>query len=294
MLCLNKLRAQLRLKHRLERIWPRYVHLNRTCGIYADRGFRNWVSSNPHVYTRINQFLDRIVGPQDSFIDCGASFGWICVPLVSRLQLSHGSGKVLAIESDSNTFRLLSKSSERNKFDSRFIIENVFVGDSSTFVDFYSCSASGMSGGYLNGHIREAIEKNNESVTLTTVRSTTLDALVQKHNIQNVAAVKLDIEGGELPALRGSLDLIKSNESVVFIVEANSVTCRAAGYTVEDVWSFFQDLNFKVYTFSAELQCCLNACDNYDEGKLLDSGDLVATRDESVLFEKLGPNLTWK
>jgi FkbM family methyltransferase len=291
MFFLNKIRAKLKLKHRIESILPQYVQLNANCGIFADRGFRLWVTANPNVYSRLNNFLEKIVGPDDSFIDCGASFGWVCFPVASRIRMMRGKGKVLAVEADKKTFRFIQKSFKKNNFDSNFIIQNLYVGDSSKRIDFYSCSASGMSGGYFNGHIKELIEKNNESLKIQKIQSTTIDYLVEKYDFQNIAAIKLDIEGGELPALRGCINLIKNQSNIVFIVEINPITFHAAGYSVKDVWEFFENFGYKIFTFASDANYYLKACRKYNEIQLIDAGDIIAVQNESILHEKLGNNL---
>lgn len=294
MIFLKKIRARLKLRHRLENLWPRYVQLNANCGIFADRGFRLWVSANPNVYTRLNNFLEKIVGPDDSFIDCGASFGWVCFPVASRIRMMRGKGKVLAVEADKKTFRLIRKSFEKNKFDNNVIVENLYVSDLSKHIDFYSCSASGMSGGYFNAHIKELIEKNNESLKIQKIHSETIDYLIKKYDLQNIAAIKLDVEGGELPALRGCLNLIKNQPNIVFVVEINPITFQAAGYSVADVWEFFSNLGFKIFTFSSADNYYLNPCIKYNEKQLCDAGDIIAVKNESILHAKLGDCLSLK
>jgi FkbM family methyltransferase len=293
MIHLNKLRAKLKLRHRLENLWPRYVKLNANCGIFTDRGFRLWVTANPNIYMRLNNFLEKIVGPDDSFIDCGASFGWVCFPVASRIRMMRGKGKVLAVEADKKTFRLIRKSFEKNKFDNNFIVENLFVSDSSKHIDFYSCSASGMSGGYFNAHIKELIEKNNESLKIQKIHSETIDYLIKKYDLQNIAAIKLDVEGGELPALRGCLNLIKNQQNIVFIVEINPITFQAAGYSVADIWEFFSNLGYKIFTFSPDANYLI-PCIKYNEILLINAGDIIAVKNESILHAKLGDRLSWK
>ncbi|WP_428376425.1 FkbM family methyltransferase [Lichenicoccus sp.] len=62
------------------------------------------------------------------------------------------------------------------------------------------------------------------------VEAVTLETLVSRSNLNRVDFIKLDVEGGEFPVLRSSLDLIKRFETIVH-VELNSLTLLLWGNT---------------------------------------------------------------
>jgi FkbM family methyltransferase len=287
------LRSKFRIRHRIERIFPKFTFLDEECGIFADRGFRLWFAANPEVYNRLNSLLQKIVGVDESFIDCGANYGWVSVPLAARIKRANGKGKVIAIEADRKTANLLRKSIEKNSLSNQIILEKTFVSEKEGLVEFYSCTASGMSGGYFNDHIRDSIEKHGESLFVRKIQSTSIDALVNYHDIKNVAAVKVDIEGSELPTLKGCIKLMEVKQEIVFIVELNSITSSAAGYSIKDIWDFLKENRFNIFTFDTGSSDSLIRCPEFDEEFLLSSGDIVAVINETFLYNKLGPKLNW-
>lgn len=63
-----------------------------------------------------------------------------------------------------------------------------------------------------------------------TVEAMTLETLVVRNNLDRVDFIKLDVEGGEFPVLKSSLDLINRFETLVH-VELNSLTLLVWGNT---------------------------------------------------------------
>ncbi len=290
---LKWLRTKLRLRHRMERIWPQYIALDDKCGIYADRGFRLWFSANPNVYNRLNSLLENIVGVDESFIDCGANYGWVSIPQASRIKRANGAGKVLSIEADIKTAGFLRKSLEKNGLSKQIILEEIFVSEKEACVEFYSCTASGMSGGYINDYIKDSTEKHGESFFLQRIGCTTVDNLIKFHNIENIAAIKIDIEGAELHCLRGCIDIIGSQPQIAFIVEINPITARAAGHSIIDIWNFLKENQCNIFTFGPNSSKSLVLCSDFNEKTLIESEDLVAIKNPNSLFKKLGPDLKW-
>src|SRR5947207_10071073 len=133
---LSALRNRLRIRHRLEHLWPRFVRLDGDAGIYSDRGTRLWVAEHPDVYQRLARFVSKILGEGESFIDCGASFGWISVSLALRLKRTGGNGRVLAIEANPVTSAMLSKTIRRNRLEGQIFLAKTFVGEEPGLIEF--------------------------------------------------------------------------------------------------------------------------------------------------------------
>jgi hypothetical protein len=58
--------------------------------------------------------------------------------------------------------------------------------------------------------------------------------------------MKIDIEGGELNALKGSERTIEKFKPMI-IIEINEATYKAAGYTTQDVKNFFDERKYIPY-----------------------------------------------
>lgn len=291
---IKRLRNRLQLRHRIERFWPKFVPMEGDTGVYADRGIRLGVSANPHVYRRLIHFLAKVLDQENSFIDCGANFGWISISVAAELKRRGGGGRVLAIEANPTTAAMLSKSIRRNRLEERVILAQTFVGENEGVTDFYSCSATETSSAYFNDHIKDAVEKYSGQVKVQKIPSKSVDSLCESCKLQNIGAIKIDVEGAELPVLRGCQKLIAQSPEPIFVVEMNPTTTRAAGYSIRDIWEFFAEKEFHIFEFAADYSDYrLVPSLSFDEERLWQAGDIVAVKNAASLHQKLGSNLTW-
>jgi FkbM family methyltransferase len=291
---LSKLRNRLQIRHQLERLWPKFVPLEGGVGVYADRGIRLAVLANPHVYRRLIRLLARLLDKDATLIDCGANFGWITLSVGARLKQAGGNGRVLAIEANPAIATVLSKSIRRNRLENQISVVQTFVSDAQGETEFYSCTASETSSAYFHDHIRAAVEENSQQIRSHKVLCSTLDSLCDAHGLKNVGAVKVDVEGAELLALKGCKKLMQQQPTPVFIVEMNPVTARAAGYSIKDIWDFFVSHDFSIFEFAAAGEDYrLIQVTSFDEARLWKAGDIVAVKHPSLLFDKIGPDLSW-
>lgn len=289
-----KLRNRLQFRYRLERFWPKFVPMEGGPGVYADRGIRLGVSANPHVYRRLIHFLAKVLDKENSFIDCGANFGWISISVAAELNHRGGGGRVLAIEANPTTAAMLSKSVRRNRLGERIILAQTFVGENEGVTDFYNCTATETSSAYFSDHIKDAVEKYSGRVKVQKIPSSSVDSLCETYKLRNVGAIKIDVEGAELFVLKGSQKLIAQSPEPAFIVEMNPTTARAAGYSIRDIWDFFTTKGFHIFEFAAESSDYrLVPSLSFDEDHLWQAGDIVAVKNPEFLHQKLGGSLSW-
>jgi FkbM family methyltransferase len=78
------------------------------------------------------------------------------------------------------------------------------------------------------------------------VLTISLDDFCHNHNIQNVDFIKVDIEGGELNALRGSLQTLKRYKPSL-LVEINGLLARSAGWSPEELFDLTESLGYTAY-----------------------------------------------
>jgi FkbM family methyltransferase len=245
------------------------------------------------VCDNLNRFLARLLTEHQSFIDCGANYGWVSIPLAMRQKLSGGRGRVLAIEASPDTAKVLSKSAARNDLGEYLILANTFVGQKEGTIEFYSCTASNISSAYLNEHIKDAVEKHSSRVIAGEVPCTTVDSLVGSYKLASIGAIKIDVEGAELSVLKGCEEVLQREPNLVFIVEVNPVTLSAAGSSIREIWDFFTSRGFQIFGFARNAECRLTRFDDFDEGVLSETGDIVTVRNPQILAQRLGANLTW-
>ncbi len=80
------------------------------------------------------------------------------------------------------------------------------------------------------------------------VNTISLDEYLQKSGINNVDVIKIDIEGAEVSALRGMINLIASSEHLVLTMEFHPHILYAAGNDPWETLLLLRKLGFEEIT----------------------------------------------
>lgn len=179
--------------------------------------------------------------PGGVFIDLGANqreFSVCAARLVGE------RGRVYAFEPSPVMQRRLRSNVSLNGF-VQVCIEAVAVADKPGRLTLFS--ATGIFGdGTTHDGLPTLYERGDEVATSTVeVPVTTLDEWQTPRNIEHVDVIKMDIEGAELPALKGGLRLIQRFRPVLFI-ELNAATSRAAGYSMQDLVAWLHEQDYEL------------------------------------------------
>lgn len=199
------------------------------------------------------KIMRRAISPGDTFLDVGANHG--TYSLLARSLVGAG-GSVLAFEPQPHLAGLLQKSFWSNKFANCFVHE-LALADSDGFVKFYIPAHSGLAGIHkkfsASGGFREI-----------RVKMARFDDAIDWEALPGRIFIKLDVEGSELPFLRGAAKMIQGRRPVI-LMEINPASAAAAGYKIQDMVDQLRDFG---YTRFAEL-------DRYPESAPLEemSGD---------------------
>ncbi len=73
----------------------------------------------------------------------------------------------------------------------------------------------------------------------------------------NICLIKIDTEGFEPKVLKGALNLIKTDRPVV-VTECQKATLERNGFTKEDIYGFFTDLDYEVTISTTDPRASLN------------------------------------
>jgi FkbM family methyltransferase len=104
--------------------------------------------------------------------------------------------------------------------------------------------AQDSSGQHLTG--RTHIRADGESSPSQVVPAVTLDGYFAS-NSRRIGFIKVDVEGAELPVLRGAKAILTRCRPVLFL-EVNEDMCLRCGYTFRELFSFLQELNYRAFT----------------------------------------------
>lgn len=168
-----------------------------------------------------------------SAVDLGANVGYFTL-LMSRLVAPTGS--IYAFEPDPDIFVVLAQN-VRNNGCSNTTLESFAVSDitgSATFIQ-----ARMRMGGFLAK--RQDAHALGEPIN---VRSITLDDYFCGLGWPKVDIVKMDLEGGELAALRGMKGLVRRNPHLELIMEINQVGLATSNSSMQQISEALLDLGF--------------------------------------------------
>lgn len=229
------------LKHR------GFVKLSRWCGRMAPPGQECTIELAPDAFFRVSTadpYWSRLVSERFeyeratglalrhladvdyAFVDAGANFGYWSVLVTSRL---YGSKPTVAIEPVTSTFRALEENRRTNG--ERFVtLRKALAAESGREVEIqYPASVVGarVAAG--------AVEVNDPSDELETevVETISLDTVLDKHVPPGrPVVVKLDVEGMEVPALRGSTSLDDRDWMVIYEDHGSDPACTTSEFVL--------------------------------------------------------------
>lgn len=210
----------------------------------------------------ISYWIGRILRPGDVCIDVGANIGYDTLLASSAVG---AAGKVVSIEAAPRIFSLLEHNVRVNRA-SNVRLVNAAVSDRRQTLTLYS-------GGVRNLGATTTLASRGFPIE-TTVEAWALAQLLSPEEIASAKLIKIDIEGGELPVLKGLLaEVSRFPREIVVIVEASrqdnpaeweSVFAQfvAAGFTayeIENQYSLEWYLNWRAPSALKQVFSCPTA-----------------------------------
>jgi FkbM family methyltransferase len=182
------------------------------------------------------------------FMDIGANAGYFSL-LASRCVGQ--AGKVLAVEPNPAMAKQLRQNTERSG------LTNVDIAEAACF-DSVEVRDLYIGNPYNTGN--SSLSGNNLAWTKSVeVACTTVDLLVEKHGLQRVDLVKIDVEGAELQVLRGMSATLKRLRPKI-ITELSSSLLEAFSVTLDTVQEYFRDIGYSVTPLEED---CMGRTTNY-------------------------------
>ncbi|NNM82138.1 MAG: FkbM family methyltransferase [Burkholderiales bacterium] len=179
--------------------------------------------------------------PSDGvFIDIGANIG--SFTLVAAKIAQHG--QVHAFEPSAHHFSRLSKNVAMNDFGNVSLNRKGLSdqrGSATLFLPSMKGEMNNSGAASLFSCSSEEINQVREDIEL--VR---LDDYVSEKGIERIDLVKIDIEGAEFDALKGSWSVLSRFRPIV-LMELDLDNLKRAGCAPEEILSFWEKLNYQVF-----------------------------------------------
>ena len=205
-----------------ETLFPNHRHLRlprRSC-LSEIVGYTDFVQMHA-----VFRYISEITGTP-VIIDVGAHHGAYAVILGKAVQ--RVGGKVIAVEPNPKSYKILSGNVHLNGLEGTVICEQKAVLDRS---------------GVGNIEIQGTESHLKATGTGYEVEVTTLEYLMNKHNVGNVALLIIDVEGAELLVLQGfPWESVKPGR---IYCELHPYAWKDFGYTGKDVRNFLKDHGYR-------------------------------------------------
>jgi FkbM family methyltransferase len=173
------------------------------------------------------RLLQGLVHPGTWFIDVGANIGLMSAPVLQHV----GDARVLALEPSPNVLTYLERTIAGSPYATRWTLVPKAAAD---FLGHVKFSLSAQENSLFDG-IRNT--RRVPSAREVEVEVTTIDEEWKGIGSPVISAIKIDVEGAELGALRGSMECLRVNRPAV-LLEWNAKNLAAYGCLPETLLSF--------------------------------------------------------
>jgi len=187
-------------------------------------------------------FLSTCLEPDSVVLDIGANVGLMTTPLARRLHLLGGRGRVIAFEPVPVNAERLRRNVAINHLDGRVDVVELALGETEGRAVMVKEGPAGSSDNALVALTADS-EAGGVSAELATA-----DSVLDEFALERVDLVKIDVEGYEVPVLRGARRLLAQHRPIVY-GEFHNVLMPKRGHSFLDVWELFEPLGYHCFRF---------------------------------------------
>ncbi len=181
---------------------------------------------NPQDLTHDETVLSQFIRPGDTVVDVGANIGTLTLHAASRVG---PSGSVHSFEANPRTYQFLRGNVRLNRLDNTARVHGCALGDAPGLLSFTGGRWDDMAHISENGEIKVEVRR--------------LDDVLG--HLPSVSVLKIDVEGFEIPVLRGAKDLLRKTE--LLYVESFEPQLRRYGFSTAELISVLTDAGFSLY-----------------------------------------------
>lgn len=175
-----------------------------------------------------------------TIVDIGVNKGYFSL-LSARLM--NDTGRVLSFEPDPDNCFWIRKSIQANNY--RCIeLSDYALSDREGKATFYRGAKSGWGSLFFSPSVAAPDEEP------ITVRTRTLDNVLDEKNVNHVDIVKIDVQGADLLVLRGAENTLRESEDVKLIMDVDVGTEEERNQLLE----FLSSCGLETYVISRELE----------------------------------------
>ncbi|WP_315808894.1 FkbM family methyltransferase [Pseudomonas sp. C9-3] len=182
--------------------------------------------------------LDRLIKPGMVFLDVGANIGEITLVAAKR---TREFGRVISFEPMSSIASQLEEHLRRNSL-SWVSVARVGLSDHTGEANIYDACAN-EDANEPNHGLGSLYAAKADAKPVQTIQLMTLDEYLRAHPVERLDIIKIDIEGAELPCLKGAQETLSQFKPQI-IIELQVETSRAAGYEQTDILNLLEEFGY--------------------------------------------------
>lgn len=198
---------------------------------YISKSIINYGAWEPNISNIFNNIIENNVSCNHNIIDIGCNIGYFSLMCAKHNNVA----KIYSVDGNSTNINMLSLSCKRNGLSNINLINKCISDKVSYFKPSNKEFAESV--GNIGGL---SFEESND---MTGVISTSIDSLISENNINRVLIMKIDIEGGELNALKGAINTLNTNVVENIIIEISPKFYNDSIQILE----ILKDANYNLY-----------------------------------------------
>lgn len=219
--------------------------INSRLEINPDNFLPSRVFVNGNYEPDLINYLKRILRPGMICVDIGANVGYLTILMAKRVGTQ---GHVLSFEPTQRSYNALCRNVRLNNL-TNVAVHQLALTDHDGTLDFHEgppdYDVYNTAGNISHPSAQRVVFKKS------IVPCKTLDNYLSENKIQQVDLIKIDVEGGELLALKGMETTLEHNPHINLIVEFADQTTQGFGYQAKEIGFWLEERGWSLMIIEA-------------------------------------------
>lgn len=213
-------------------------------GLHLELAIDDWIQENIYLINEYEKaeltYLKNSLQVGQTFIDIGANIGLFSL---MAAKLVGAQGMVISFEPFEANYRAFCKNVVLNKLE-QIQANKIAVTDYDGDIDLFYDTAEANKGMATTLAVSEGESEKVPACKLDSY-------FASSHEKREVHFIKLDIEGGEFPALKGMKNLLKQYKPIL-LIEMEDALIEQTDYTIEEMHQYLFELEYEKYYLTDE------------------------------------------
>jgi len=214
----------------------------------------------------LHRFIDRHIQPGMVCFDVGANIGLMSVHMARRVG---PTGAVFSFEPVPTVHQRLEQHIQANQYEGRAHLHRVALSNADGKAEIHYGNED-----WTNHGMASLVAKNHRNVQQTCmVETSTLESFVERHRVERIDFIKVDIEGAEPLFLEGAREVLRSMKPLLSIEVSAGGLSSLTDYGPRDLVKALEDLGYDLFEVGT----------NGDRGRRIDHNSIPEDYDAANL-----------